>query len=84
MRKSNIAFDNLRMAMEERNILLKDIAESCGYNRDTLARKLSKKTPINLDEAFEIQRTMFPDLDVLYLFDGVSNAPDPLTEEESG
>lgn len=70
MRKSNIAFDNLRAVMEERNVLLKDIAASCGYNRDTLARKLSKKSAIKLDEAFNIQRTMFPDLDVFYLFDG--------------
>ena len=70
MRKSNIAFDNLRAVMEERNVLLKDIAASCGYNRDTLARKLSKKSAIKLDEAFNIQRTMFPDLDVFFLFDG--------------
>ena len=70
MRKSNIAFTNLRAEMEKRNILLKDIAASCGYNRDTLARKLSKKSAINLDEAFNIQRTMFPDLDVFFLFDG--------------
>ena len=70
MRKSNIAFDNLRAVMEDRNVLLKDIAASCGYNRDTLARKLSKKSAIKLDEAFNIQRTMFPDLDVFFLFDG--------------
>lgn len=68
MRKSNIAFTNLRAEMEKRNILLKDIAASCGYNRDTLARKLSKKSAINLDEAFNIQRTMFPDLDVFFPF----------------
>lgn len=76
MRKSNIAYDNLRVVMEQRNILLKDIAAACGYNRDTLARKLSKKTAINLNEAFNIQRTMFPDLDVFYLFDGSTDQPD--------
>lgn len=75
MRRSNIAYDNLRAAMEQRNILLKDIAAACGYNRDTLARKLSKKTAINLNEAFHIQRTMFPDLDVFYLFDGADDKP---------
>ena len=73
MRRSNVAFDNLRAVMEQRNILLKDIAAACGYNRDTLARKLSKKTAINLNEAFHIQRTMFPDLDVFYLFDGADD-----------
>lgn len=75
MRKSNIAFDNLRTVMAERNILLKDIAIACGYNRDTLARKLSKKSAINLNEAFNIQKTMFPDLDVFYLFDGPASQP---------
>ena len=75
MRKSNIAYDNLRVVMEQRNILLKDIAAACGYNRDTLARKLSKQTAINLNEAFNIQRTMFPDLDVFYLFDGSADQP---------
>ena len=70
MRRSNIAYENLRVEMERRGIRLQDIAQSCGYNRDTLARKLSKKSAINLSEAFQIQKTMFPDLDVIYLFDG--------------
>ena len=68
MRRSNIAFENLRIEMEKRNIRLQDIAQTCGFNRDTLARKLSKKSALNLNEAFQIQKAIFPDLDVLYLF----------------
>ncbi len=68
MARSGIAFENLRAEMARENISIKNIAEECGYNRDTLARKLSKKVPINLDEAFEIQQKFFPKHDVRYLF----------------
>ncbi len=68
MRKPEIAYENLRVEMARNNLYIKDIAESCGYNRNTLARKLSRKSPINLDEAFHIQQKVFPDLDIRYLF----------------
>lgn len=69
MRQSNIAYNNLRAEMARANIGVTHIAAACGYNRDTLARKLSKRTPIHLDDAFKIQQTVFPELDVRYLFD---------------
>lgn len=69
MRQNNIAFDNLRAEMARKSIGIQDMAKICGYNRDTLSRKLSKKSPINLDEAFDIQSKVFPDMDVRYLFD---------------
>ena len=34
-----------------------------------LPEKLSKKTPLNLAEAFQIQQKVFPDKDIYYLFD---------------
>jgi len=46
-------------------------------NRDTLSRKLSVKSPLYLDEAFAIQRSLFADSDVSDLFavtDDVSSA----------
>lgn len=55
MRASNIAFSNMRAEMSRRNIGICDLAQKIGVNRDTLARKLSKRSPFNLDEAFEIQ-----------------------------
>lgn len=76
MRKAGIAYKNLRVEMARCNIGIKDIAETCGYNRDTLARKLSKKSPINLDEAFQIQQKIFPELDIRYLFDTADAARD--------
>ena len=69
MRASNIAFDNLRAEMSRKNIGVCDLAQVIGVNRDTLARKLSKRSPLNLDEAFEIQRKVFPEMDIRYLFE---------------
>lgn len=68
MRESNIVFTNLRVEMARENIGVVKMAKRLGWNRDTLARKLSNRTPISLDEAFLIQRTFFPSLDVKYLF----------------
>lgn len=68
MRTSNIAFGNLRAEMGRKNIGIGDIAKSMGFNRDTLARKLSRKSPLYLSEAFAIQQTFFPETDMRYLF----------------
>lgn len=69
MRKAGIAYTNLRVEMARRNIGIMDIAKACGYNRDTLARKLSQKSHIYLSDAFVIQRKFFPELDIQYLFE---------------
>ena len=68
MRVSCIAYENLRAEMGRKNIGIINIAEAVGCNRDTLARKLSKRSPIYLDEAFAIQQKVFPDHSVEYLF----------------
>lgn len=74
-RKNSIVFENLRAEMGRNNIAIKDIAEICGFNRDTLTRKLSQKSPLNLDEAFRIQNKLFPDKDVRYLFKEAEQDP---------
>lgn len=68
MRQSKNAYPNLRAEMSRINLGIVDMADGLGCNRDTLARKLSKKTSINLNEAFQIQQKYFPDLNVEYLF----------------
>ena len=65
---SNIQFSNLRAEMERKEVTIHDIADSLGMNRDTVARKLSRKSPIMLDEAFKIERKFFEGLGVPYLF----------------
>ena len=68
MRASNIAFCDLRAEMSRKNIGIAEMANELGWNRGTLARKLSKRSPLNLNEAFDIQQRFFPGLDIVYLF----------------
>ena len=68
MRASNIAFCNLRAEMSRKNIGIVEMVNELGWNRGTLARKLSKRSPLNLNEAFDIQQRFFPGLDIVYLF----------------
>ena len=69
MLKSNgIAYPNLRAEMSRRNLSIGEISERIEMRRETLGRKLSKKSPLSLREAFLIQTTFFPDSNVRYLF----------------
>lgn len=68
MAQNNIIFRNLRAELARRNLCLKDVAKAVGCNRDTVGRKLSGKSPLNLDEAMMIQERLFPDQDIKYLF----------------
>ena len=82
MASNKIAFNNLRAEMGRKNLNICDIAKSLGVNRDTLGRKLSKKAPLNLDEAFKIQRFFFPNLDIWYLFADDRNEQTGQEQEE--
>lgn len=63
-----VAYANLRAEMARKNITIKDIENILDVNRDTVRRKLSRRSPIYLDEAFKIQKTFFPDKDLKTLF----------------
>lgn len=65
---SSIIFENLRAEMARKNLTITQMARECGYTRETLARKLSGKSPLFLDDAFKITKKYFNDLDVSYLF----------------
>ena len=68
MRKANIQYPNLRAELAREGIGVCELAEKIGINRDTLARKLSGRSALNLDEAINIQKALFPELTVEYLF----------------
>ena len=68
MRPANIAFANLRAEMSRQDINVQAMAKCWGLNRDTAARKLSRRSPLNLDEAFKIQQEFFPNESLVYLF----------------
>ena len=68
MAVANVAFENLRAEMARNNIAIKDMAEAANITRDTMGNKLSRKTPINLNEAFNITIKCFPGCDIWELF----------------
>jgi hypothetical protein len=68
MKPNSIAYPNLRAEMSRKGITLGDLSEAVNIGRDTLSRKLSRKSPLSLREAFYIQSTVFPGLDIRYLF----------------
>lgn len=68
MAKSNNIFVNLRAEMARQNVTITAIAKAIGVSRDTAGKKLAQKAPIQLDEAFIIKDTFFPEKDVGYLF----------------
>lgn len=65
---NNIKFANLRAEMARRGINIQGIANAIDVSRDTASNKLAGKSPIYLDEAFRIVKTLFPDVDISYLF----------------
>lgn len=75
MNKSNVMFRNLRAEMARKNVTISEMARDAGFNRDTLSRKLAGKSPLNLDEAFTIQRMFFSDVGVNELFDEIYRPP---------
>ena len=67
-RTNNIAFENLRAEMARKQLSITEMSNFLGMTRDTLGYKLSRKRPINLDEALCIAEKFFPEHDVYYLF----------------
>lgn len=77
MKPTNIEYVNLRVEMARENIGVADIAQAIGKNRGTASRKLSRKSPILLAEAFAIRDKFFPNMDVAYLFKEALNGNGP-------
>lgn len=66
--KSCVMYENVRAEMARKDLTIMDIAKGIGMNRDTLSRKLSGRSCLNLNEAFSIQKTYFPDIPIRVLF----------------
>lgn len=65
---STIAFENLRAEMGRKSLSIKEIAEGVGIQRTTLSKKLKRESPLQLDEAYKIIRSFFPDKEMSYIF----------------
>ena len=66
---TTIAYHNLRAEMSRQKIGLREMSRILNINRETLSRRLSKRTPLSLDDAMKIQEKFFPDHSLRYLFD---------------
>lgn len=67
--QNKIAFLNLRAEMSRKNLTLQAVSAKSGIKVKTLSEKLAMKRPINLSEAFTINRLFFPECDLTYLFE---------------
>lgn len=68
MPQAQIAFSNLKAEMARNNIAVKDIAAAIDTSIGTAGAKLSRKTPLKLNEAFIIKERFFPSKELPYLF----------------
>ena len=68
MKRNHVIYENLRVEMARKNLAIIDIAHKIGMNRETLSRKLSGRSALSLNEAFDIQIKCFPDMDIRILF----------------
>jgi plasmid maintenance system antidote protein VapI len=60
--------------MARADITIEAIAKVLGVSRETAGKKLAKKAPIQLDEAFAIKNKLFPEKDICYLFSEVKDS----------
>lgn len=68
MTHTGVVYVNLRAEMARNQVTIKKMSKELHMNRDTLARKLSGKSPLYLDEAVKIQKMFFPNIQVVELF----------------
>ena len=71
-KKANVAFANLRAEMGRYEMSVQDIADAIHMNRDTLGRKLARKSPLYLNEAFKIAKLFPTNNDIRFLFQEAS------------
>lgn len=61
-------YPNLRAEMSRIGIKQADIAELLGIREVTVSKKMNGKSTFDIDEAFLIKKTFFPNLSLDYLF----------------
>lgn len=64
-----MSYSNLKAEMARRGITIESIAQLLGIHRNSAANKVNGKNQFTIQEAFDIQKTFFPDLEAQYLFD---------------
>lgn len=59
---------NLKAEMARKNILFKDLAKVLKITDKSVANKINGVTEFNRREMFILKKTLFPDLQIEYLF----------------
>lgn len=59
---------NLKNALEQRNITYKDVGELIGKSEKSVYSKINEETEFTLREILKIQKFLFPEYDLYYLF----------------
>ena len=55
LKRNNVMYENVRVEMARNDLTILDVANRIGMSRETLSRKLSGKSPLNIDEVFYLQ-----------------------------
>ena len=63
-----VYYINLRKEMRRQNIVQGDIARVLGQNEILVAKKLNAQMSFTLEEAEKIRLELFPDTELIYLF----------------
>lgn len=63
-----MAYVNLKAELKRQGLAQKDIAKVLNIRVATANSKINGRYPFTLNEAFCIQQTLFPDLEIPYLF----------------
>lgn len=66
-------YRNLEAEMVRNGIYRKDLAKLLNVRYATVVQKLNGRYKFNLDEAFNIKNTYFPNFDIEYLFKADEN-----------
>lgn len=61
--------ENLKSAMNAKNINIETIARILGVHRNTAANKVNGETEFTIQESFTLKRCVFPEYELEYLFD---------------
>ena len=59
---------NLEAEIARKNLTKQNVADCIGINKRTLYDKLTGKTAFTINEAFKLQKELFPDCEMGYLF----------------
>lgn len=62
-------YNNLLAEIARKRLTKQDIREKLDVSQSTFYSKLNGETSFTLDEAKLIQKTFFPEIDFLYLFE---------------